>query len=411
MSMKKSIFMLSKIMTTHRIIFLLNIVVLYGCVEEIDIVETDQFENYLVVEATLTDQEISQEISLSRTYSLEDNVVPPESNADVKVTDSNGVEYSFEELSPGQYRSAEIFAAQPNINYTLTIRTQNGNLYESREMLLTSVNPIDELFFERDFNENGQEGVSVFVNNYDPLGQSNFYRFKYEESYKVIAPLWTSLDLIDNLAAGVASYDERFEFIPRSTDELICYKTNVSNSIIITNTKDLIEDRLNNFRVLFLNRNDFKIAHRYSILLTQFIQSAEAYTFYQFLSEISESENLLSETQPGFLSGNITSLSNTEEKVIGFFEVVSADTQRIYFNYEDLFSNELLPPYPIQCGIENFYAPLFDQIDEALASRDYKFYLNNDEPEELEGPYFLVPAPCGDCTFYGDSSPPVWWEE
>ena len=403
--------MLSKIMTTHRIIFLLNIVVLYGCVEEIDIVETDQFENYLVVEATLTDQEISQEISLSRTYSLEDNVVPPESNADVKVTDSNGVEYSFEELSPGQYRSAEIFAAQPNINYTLTIRTQNGNLYESREMLLTSVNPIDELFFERDFNENGQEGVSVFVNNYDPLGQSNFYRFKYEESYKVIAPLWTSLDLIDNLAAGVASYDERFEFIPRSTDELICYKTNVSNSIIITNTKDLIEDRLNNFRVLFLNRNDFKIAHRYSILLTQFIQSAEAYTFYQFLSEISESENLLSETQPGFLSGNITSLSNTEEKVIGFFEVVSADTQRIYFNYEDLFSNELLPPYPIQCGIENFYAPLFDQLDEALASRDYKFYLNNDEPEELEGPYFLVPAPCGDCTFYGDSIPPVWWEE
>ena len=403
--------MLSKIMTTHRIIFLLNIVVLYGCVEEIDIVETDQFENYLVVEATLTDQEISQEISLSRTYSLEDNVVPPESNADVKVADSNGVEYSFEELSPGQYRSAEIFAAQPNINYTLTIRTQNGNLYESREMLLTSVNPIDELFFERDFNENGQEGVSVFVNNYDPLGQSNFYRFKYEESYKVIAPLWTSLDLIDNLAAGVASYDERFEFIPRSTDELICYKTNVSNSIIITNTKDLIEDRLNNFRVLFLNRNDFKIAHRYSILLTQFIQSAEAYTFYQFLSEISESENLLSETQPGFLSGNITSLSNTEENVIGFFEVVSADTQRIYFNYEDLFSNELLPPYPIQCGIENFYAPLFDQLDEALASRDYKFYLNNDEPEELEGPYFLVPAPCGDCTFYGDSSPPVWWEE
>ncbi len=411
MSMKKSIFMLSKILTTHRIIFLLNIVVLYGCVEEIDIVETDQFENYLVVEATLTDQEISQEISLSRTYSLEDNVVPPESNADVKVTDSNGVEYSFEELSPGQYRSAEIFAAQPNINYTLTIRTQNGNLYESREMLLTSVNPIDELFFERDFNENGQEGVSVFVNNYDPLGQSNFYRFKYEESYKVIAPLWTSLDLIDNLAAGVASYDERFEFIPRSTDELICYKTNVSNSIIITNTKDLIEDRLNNFRVLFLNRNDFKIAHRYSFLLTQFIQSAEAYTFYQFLSEISESENLLSETQPGFLSGNITSLSNTEENVIGFFEVVSADTQRIYFNYEDLFSNELLPPYPIQCGIENFYAPLFDQLDEALASRDYKFYLNNDEPEELEGPYFLVPAPCGDCTFYGDSSPPVWWEE
>ena len=66
---------------------------------------------------------------------------------------------------------------------------------------------------------------------------------------------------------------------------------------------------------------------------------------------------------------------------------------------------------PSKCGIENFYAPLFDQLDEALASRDYKFYLNNDEPEELEGPYFLVPAPCGDCTFYGDSSPPVWWEE
>ena len=393
----------------YHLLFLF-ILSIQSCVDEISIENNTKFKSALVVEATITNEEKIQEILLTRTYGLNDEGPSSESDAIVKIIDADGFEYDFEETSPGKYKSLEVFAAQPNIDYNIAIITKNGRIYSSKTVQLTHPTEIDELFFERNFNENGVEGVSLFLNTFDPTSSSNYYRFKYEETYKIIAPLWTSLDLIDfSVNPPTEPVDEQYGFIPRSIDELICYKTNMSNSIIIADTKNLVEDRLDNFRVLFLNRNNYIISSRYSILVSQYVQSAQAYTYYQTLNDISESDNILSETQPGLLSGNLFSVSDEEENVIGFFEVVAADTKRVYFNYDDLFPDDALPPYAIQC--RDFYAPTFTELPDVLASGQYKYYLNNDEPEDFEGPYFLVPGPCGDCTYYGNSTPPIWWED
>ena len=59
--------------------------------------------------------------------------------------------------------------------------------------------------------------------------------------------------------------------------------------------------------VRFINRNNYIISHRYSILVRQFVQSNEAFTFYETLNDLSRNESLFSETQPGFLAGNVSS--------------------------------------------------------------------------------------------------------
>ena len=148
-------------------------------------------------------------------------------------------------------------------------------------------------------------------------------------------------------------------------------------------------------------------------MVRQFIQSSEAHEFYANLLELSENESIFSETQPGFLNGNLFSVTNSNEKVIGFFEVSSVDTRRIYFNYEDLFPGEPLPPFFIGCTpfapeacTEGGTSPL----NESLII-GFKYFEENTEPEDGEGPYDIVLPACGDCRVLGNNAPPDLWEE
>lgn len=101
--------------------------------------------------------------------------------------------------------------------------------------------------------------------------------------------------------------------------------------------------------------------------------------------------------------------------VAGFFEVVSTDRERIYFNYADEFPGEPLPPYLSSCGFSapdvsrpfSTSSPLIQALDAG-----FKYYSENDGSVELaNGPYFLVEFFCGNCTVLGSNVQPDFWEE
>jgi len=356
-----------------------------------------------------------------------DSIPVKESGATVVVTDDASNSYAFTETEPGNYKSQSPFAAQPNRSYKLSITT-GGKQYSSSEMQLTQPTTIDNLYVERDFNENGIEGVSVYVDSNDPLGNSKYYRHEYEETYKIIAPSYSPYEMIPNgvefpiLPAdqpNFASMQELVDFLVttqlRPEQEQICYNTVKSNTIITTNTNDLLEDKLEKYRVRFIGRDNSEIMHRYSILVRQYVQSLEAHTFYETLKTQSLSDNVFSETQPGFLVGNVFSQGNTNEKVVGFFEVSAADAKRVYFNYADLFVGENLPPYYVEC--DDFFEPDPLTVDilsgiwtgsplvQAL-DNGFQFFDNQGDL-----PYRLVLNVCGDCTNLGSNEIPDFWEE
>ena len=62
-----------------------------------------------------------------------------------------------------------------------------------------------------------------------------------------------------------------------------------------------------------------------------YTQNLESYTYHNTLKKITEAGNVLSPTQPGFVVGNITSTTNPKIKTIGFFEVSSVTSKRIFF--------------------------------------------------------------------------------
>lgn len=418
--------MLKKI-TTYKLVLIVLFIAVSSCTTPYNYT-TNGFENAIVIEATITNELKKQEIKLSRTYKFEDEGPVFETGATVSITDDLGTIYGFDE-GAGSYFSATEFKALPGRTYQLHIKTKDGKSYSSTIEKLTTETNLDDIYTNVTTKE-GILGVEIRAKSYDPANSSKYYRYEYDETYKVIAPKWSPYEAIAiPKNSGPAPGDL---FIQRRTKEArICYSTKKSDAIILTNTNNLSEDRVD-FPVRFIPSTDYVIANRYSILVKQFVQNLSAYTFYQTLSKISGSESLLSQTQPGFLAGNIKSDTDTSEKVIGFFDVSAYSEKRIFLNFSDVFPNEKLPSYPYDCPMalitptqikehqllycfaDNNIPPCFGTTVYAYIAQGTGVYYNGYNflgiiPNNGTVTIEMYDTECGDCTSFSSNIKPLFW--
>ena len=387
-----------------------------SCVEPFEI-QTETFESALVIEATITNEFKTQEIVLSRTFTFEEDGPSPETNATVKIVDDQQVQYNFQETSPGAYISTTEFAAQPNRSYELSITTSNGRVYRSFTTATPPATQIEQLSVDRITNDDDVNGVAVFVDSYDPSGNSKYYRYEYEETFKIIAPRYSEFNIIVTNDV-FPDCDVALVKKPADLEERTCYRTQISSEIIVTNTNNLSEDRVDNFQVRFIPRSSYIMSHRYSALVKQYVTSREAYIFYETLRDLSGSGSLFSQSQPGFFSGNVFSEANPDEKVLGYFDVATVSTSRIFFNYNDFYAGQPLPPYIVDCSpiappiLTNGMGDACPLIS-AIKSGFYKYAGPNTDPDPVlgEGDFDLVIKACGDCTELGSNVVPDFWEE
>lgn len=391
-----------------------------SCVEPYD-AGTDVFEENLIVQATITDEFKYQKVMLGRTFPLQDSVARYEVDASVKVIDEFMNEYVFEEQDSGLYISSVPFKAVFNTDYQLKIVTSSGKKYISEPVRITVESQDMDVTSARGLNKDGVEGIFIYVNSYDATGKSKRYRYEYEETYKIIAPYWSPLDAYGNPLPTIDPpnpfYHEVFTR-PRVQEERVCYNSLISNEILLTDTSKLTEDRVTNYEVLFLPKDAFKITHRYSILVRQLVASSEVYSYYSTLIKLSGQTNLFSQNQPGFVQGNLYSEDATTENVIGYFDVASAKSKRIFFNYEDYFPSNPKPPYIVGCNLltpqlddySMFGSPKFSPLLQQLTYYGFKFVdFNPTTVIPSNNPIIIVRRECGDCTALGSNIKPDFW--
>ncbi len=384
-----------------------------GCTESFEI-ESIDYESVLVVENTVTNEMKHQVVKLSRTSTLENPEILTENNATVTVSGSNGESFNFSKDSEtGFYVSDQEFSAQANITYTLNISTQDGRQYTSTAVKLPETVEIGEVFAERisDLTQN-KDGVQVLVNTEDPTGNAKYFRYEYEETYKVVAPYPSPyIAEIVNYNPSAGTYD--VNLTPREP-ETVCYSTENSIGINQTTTTEFNENRVFRFPVNYLSKTDAKIQSRYSILVKQYVQSIEAYTFYKIINELGSVESLLSQGQPGYVAGNMISKADPNEKVLGFFEISSMTSKRIYFNYEDFGLEK--PPYFVDCNVllldYNDNTTLDNDLNEREALYTQLTY-NNYQVVNLSQftIYRIVQAECSVCTSISSNVKPDFWED
>lgn len=429
-------------------VYIATILSVYSCIEPFEF-ETRDAEGILVVQTTMTDALEKKVVVLSRAANLE-NVnaatrdsldvsrpfvrtinerVNPEEGASVSVMDDEGNIFVFEEIGNGIYESQEVFALQNGTTYQLQISTLNNETYESDFELLASKSEINDLYAERGLNENGEEGITIFIDGSDSMGQSDYFRYEYAETYKIIAPNYTGLNL--------RVIREEFEFVNDSTilwpdveliaapfEQQICYNSTSSKTINLANTNALASPILERHVVRFIDRDNPILSHRYSILSKQFVINAEAYNYYQNLNNFAQSESVFSEIQPGFLEGNMRRTDIENGFVLGYFEVASVSETRFFFNYEDFFPNEPLPPYFGDTSCNRIIAPALGNPERdglqplgcpppslirRTKSREISYIGINEEPGDCEGPYLMVPGICADCSLLGSNIKPDFW--
>jgi len=379
--------------------------------------QTNGFEDAVVIEATLTNQFKTQEVKVSRTYKLEEKTPTFESKAVVFITDDIGNKYDFKENGE-LYVSVNQFQANPDRTYQLHIRTSNGRSYISTTEKLPQQTQIDKLE-AKSVTKNGVLGVEVTVNSNDPTNNSRYYRYEYEETYKIIAPKWYYQKAVPVLFAPGSNPKGKVIFEDRKTEARICFSSQKSNELLLTNTNQLAQDKVTDFPVRFISSKDPIIRNRYSILVKQYVQNLAAHTFFETLKEISNTGSILSQTQPGFFYGNINPVDNPGEKVIGYFDVSSYSEKRLFFNFTEVLPGQLIPEYQYNCpvpipeaDVDDFiFKYCFSPIPECkgnlildLLSSGTKAYF----PEE-NGDYILYPLECGDCTSFSSNIKPSFW--
>jgi hypothetical protein len=403
---------MKKTVLNRILLFLLLCLILSSCTEQYAL-QTNTFENALVIEATITNELKKQQIKITRTYRLEEEETTIESDAVVTVTDNDNNKYTFEQKD-SIYVSQTEFQAIPGKKYRLDITTNQGKSYHSTSETLTTVNEIQSIDATVQ-TVKGDRGVEIKVNSYDPSESSKYYRYEYEETYKIETQMWKqdSAIILPPLPEGT---HKEIGLVSRKGDSKICYGTAKSKDILIASTNSLNEDRIA-FPIRFISNQNYIISHRYSILVRQYIQSLEAYTFYKTLKESSGSDNILSQNQPGFFYGNIKSSNNPNEKVIGFFDVSSVSSKRIFFNYVDLFPGEPLPPNRDNCEIQAFtfcfYAKNPDcrggLLLSSIEKKQFLYFNSYQYSNPIYTTYEMVSPSCGDCTTFSSNIVPSFW--
>jgi len=394
-------------MPLNKIIYLLlTCFIINGCTEPY-ILETNNYEEGLVVEATITNELKKQEITLTQTAKLEDKEFKIESGADVYISDNTGIKYDFEEES-GKYISSTEFQAISGREYRLHITTRDGRSFESSTEILPPINPIKEVKAVVE-TKDSIKGAAIHVNSEDPTDNAKYYRYEYEETYKIVAPRWNSMKA-EIVPGATPASNPTIKLIPNSIDTRVCYTTKNSTDIILTSTAELNKNQVD-IPVRFIGSQNNIISNRYSILVRQYVENLAAYTYYKTLKKISDSGSLFSPLQPGFLYGNIKSIINPNDKIIGYFEVASVSSKRIYFNYRDLFPIDPLPPYFTECermDLNFCFAGIGCDGDNLI----YGFSNNTITYSGNSGnKYFVYPAPCGDCTTFSSNIKPLFWED
>ena len=340
----------------------------------------------LVVEGTIAvGINAENHFLLSRLRPLKDTTVnDPEPGAQVAIESQTGQSWTLPENQLGSYTSS--ISLPSNTRYRLKVRTQNGSQYETEYLDVKRTPPIDSLTWVQ------PQDVEIFAHTHDPSNSTKYYRWDYTETWEYHAYYDSNLDFVNGQVI----------FIPPSQWTYACYSSETSGSIIINNTTALSEDRISYQPILTLANPSPKASFKYSILVRQYGLSEDAYQFWNILRKNTELTGTLFDPQPSQLPGNIRSVSNPTERVIGFISASAVTEKRIFIRNAELSGWPVMPAEDSVCKVINA-EPNSVQFLTQDTTYGPAFYVTG-------GGLRLAKKPCMDCRRRGGSltRPPYW---
>lgn len=336
-------------------------------------------------------------ITLTRTTKLVDTVsVLYEHGASVLIEGENGESYFLTAGINGAYTSDPL-TLNSNVKYRVHIYTADGKEYTSAYTPVKTTPVIDSISWEQT-----SEGVTTHINTRDVTGNTKYYRWTYVETWQIRSAYYSTLKYtVDPLTSLNIGVEYRNLGLP---DLAIwdCWQSYTARNIILGTTEKLSSDIIY-LPLTYIEPASIKLGVLYSVELKQYALSKSAYSFYDQLRKNTEQLGSIFDAQPSELIGNIECVTDTKEIVIGYVEVTSESTKRIFIN------NRELDKWGYTQGCSNIR---IDNNPDSIAK--YGNGLIPTVPNQL-GPFnsiidFYASDPyCVDCTLRGSNQKPSFW--
>ncbi|HVS91382.1 MAG TPA: DUF4249 domain-containing protein [Mucilaginibacter sp.] len=377
--------------------------------------------NYLVVEGQINNGPDSTIIKLSRSAKVSSKVSQrPEMNASVAVESDQNVSYPLTEIRPGTYAIAGLGLDKTH-KYRLSIKTANGGRYASNFMPVLDSPPIDSVSFDTNGSALTGDGLNIYVATHDPTGIVRYFRWDYQETWEFHSAFESNY---------IANGDT---VLPRDmvNDEIYsCWRSDTASSIYLASTAGLSQSTVVNNPVNFINSASEKLSVEYSIQVRQYALTSDAYQFYSVLKKNTELRGSIFDSQPTEIPGNIYSVSNPAERVIGYIGVGSIATKRIFIHRDQLpywvpvtfyttdncqILNDPQNPQMPCCFFVTYdrYGNRINQVKRYITvPSGYQYWIpikaHTDQFGNITG-YTIAEPECADCRLRGTNVRPAFW--
>lgn len=335
-----------------RLIYILLLFPIASCIDPYQ-VEVPEGQQLLTVEGLIHTGPGPQSITITRsaTYgSIFEGLIRPVSGATVIVKDNEGKSTLLTEglEARGSYFTPSSFSAEIGKTYTLQIQTVEGKVYTSPAERAESVPKIENVGIKTvtipvKGETTPRSGVQLIAEINDPADQNNFYFWRLGPSMYI---LQTRPDL----------------FTPRPTPEkpdripepkpccAVCFKTEITgNQSLFIAQDDNFNGLTTRIPAAFIEDDGLRFVNKMRVDLKQYSVSQEAFRFLRLVKQQAEISGSIFDPPPATIRGNMVSLDNPDEVVLGYFIVAGESTKRIYIDKSDLTYRQNAATIPDDC--------------------------------------------------------------
>ena len=382
-----------KIISSNKCYLLTAVVVVFffsGCKVPYDPTLKTSGDRFLIVEGFINVNGVPTNIKLSRTRNITKGDTASninETGANVVIEDNQNNIYPLNETGDGNYSATYTLSASNQ--YRLHITTLNHEEYVSDFVSVKNSPPIDDLGWKFNYGD-----VQIYVNTHDPNNQTTYYRWDYKETWEFHSEYYSTL-----------MYDATNEkVVDRNVPVYVCYQTRNSSNIFLGSTAKLQQDVIHEAPLALIPYHDKRISVLYSIEVTQYALDPSAYKYWSTLKENTENIGSVFGQQPSENVGNIHSVTNPFERVIGYISAGSSQQARLFI------SNTSMPPNWNQKDNCDYIEvpPIKDSLKIYFGIQGF-VPIKPDLNGIIVLGYFASEGPCVDCTINGTSQKPTFW--
>jgi len=358
--------------------------------------DIEEYENVLVVDGLITDENMVYQVKLSRTMHFDDIDRKPVPDAVVQVADDLGNTYMFTEVRSGTYKSVPgEFVGQIGRKYKLLIETTDGNRYESAFEELKKIPDIDSIHWQ--YKElasidpdNPVKAIEILVDTHDPENKTRYYSWNWQETWEFFTPYHK-----DTLPSH-------------------CWKYDSSRVIQIATTDHLTEDILQSYPLYRITESTNRLSLRYSVLVKQYSLTKEAFNYWSRIKETNENTGTLFDPMPTQVTGNFTDLNDPDKPVLGYFQASAVTSRRIFIDRSELIVHKLFMSGGFEyCEsvmyIDTLNTPRPDYL-EMVENYGWVVYFQEVSGSNLYT-YLTNSIACCDCSVSGSPVKPDFWTD